>query len=210
MELKDKAKVNRKIGEILNSFISELNDDITRDKISFKIKSFLEEQNIKWESLNLYTPIEKIDKGFVDINIDGEFYPFKEIDEIDEKNWLEHCFRWETEALNFEDTIKIFQYLINEGHAWNLQEFYRRTAEELIKEGYCTFSKNTVVGNFIWGNTEIPTKYEIKKNAPGTDEYVKKRKELNDQEFFEWSNIQINAEDEGCSCGKGECCCKCF
>lgn len=36
-----------------------------------------------------------------------------------------------------EDTIAMFQKLINSGLAWRLQGFYGRTAAALIGQGYC-------------------------------------------------------------------------
>lgn len=196
MDTKEKAKLNKAIGDILNRFTCEQNDEITRDKISYEIKCFSEQEGIKWETINLYTPPEKIDQGLIDICIDNEYYPFGEIEEVTDKNWHDYCFKWEVEGLNTQDTIKLFQYLINEGHAWNLQGIYGRTAEELIEAGYCTLSYKETTGRYIWGNPKIPTKFERKINAPGTDAYVQKRKELNDDEFFEWSNKQIYNDEE--------------
>jgi hypothetical protein len=196
MDTKDKSKLNKKIEEILNRFMGEMNDEITRDKIGYEIKIFLENERIKWETLNLHTPTDKIDNGLIDICIDDEYYPFNEIEKITDKNWHEYCFKWETGSLNMKDTIILFQYLIDEGHAWGLQGFYGRTAEELIQEGYCTLSYKETTGHYIWGKPKIPTKFDLKPNAPGTDAYVQKRKELSDDEFFEWSNLQIYEEDE--------------
>ena len=69
---------------------------------------------------------------------------------------------FESGELSDEDVIKFFQYLINEGHAWNLQGFYGRTAEELIEGGFCTLSHKETFGHPIWGKQRIPTKFELK------------------------------------------------
>ncbi len=39
--------------------------------------------------------------------------------------------------LSDEDTIELFQHLIDNGMAWKLQGFYGRTAQGLIDAGYC-------------------------------------------------------------------------
>lgn len=45
---------------------------------------------------------------------------------------------YENGALGFEETVNLFQHLIDTGLAWSLQGSYGRTAVDLIREGYCT------------------------------------------------------------------------
>ena len=44
---------------------------------------------------------------------------------------------FEQGELDKDQTIELFQHLINSGLVWRLQGFYGRTAEHLINAGYC-------------------------------------------------------------------------
>lgn len=95
-----------------------------------------------------------------------------------------------------ENFVKLFQYLIDDGCVWNLEGFYRRTAEDFIRGGYCTLSYKETIGCYMWGSPKLPKKFDLEPGLPGTDEYVQKRKEMGDDEFFEWSNLKISEIDE--------------
>ena len=191
MTLNEKRKVNRKIGDILNLVVGELNNEQTRDKIGLQIKVFLEQENIKFETLNYYTSNVRVDLGLIDIEIDKEKYPFSIIDEINEENLAELMDAYEKFELDSEDTIKFFQYLINEGFAWNTTVAYRKSAINLIECGYCTLGEESMNGNLFFGYTKIPSKYEVEPFNPGSDEYVEKRKKMKDKEFYSWVNSKI-------------------
>jgi hypothetical protein len=45
---------------------------------------------------------------------------------------------YEQGELGDEETISLFQELINSGLAWQLQGHYGRTAKAFIEAGYCT------------------------------------------------------------------------
>ncbi len=47
--------------------------------------------------------------------------------------------RYENDELNDEETIELFQELINTGLAWQLQGHYGRTAVQLLEEGFCEY-----------------------------------------------------------------------
>jgi hypothetical protein len=45
--------------------------------------------------------------------------------------------QYENDELNDEETIELFQELINTGLVWKLQGHYGRFAAELLGEGFC-------------------------------------------------------------------------
>lgn len=57
---------------------------------------------------------------------------------------LERMLLLEDGLLDVEDTIELFQELIDSGLAWKLQGFYGRTASNLIQQGYCTMNKGAL------------------------------------------------------------------
>lgn len=57
---------------------------------------------------------------------------------IDRFNMLDHIIAWENGELDTEETIELFQHLVNSGLAWTLQGSYGRMAQSLIESGDVT------------------------------------------------------------------------
>ena len=51
---------------------------------------------------------------------------------------IDKIMAFEDGTLSQEETIKMFQEMINDGSVWKLQGCYGRTAQVLINAGYCT------------------------------------------------------------------------
>ena len=49
--------------------------------------------------------------------------------------------KYESEGLDEEETVKLFQDLVNTGMAWSLQGFYGRHAKRLIESGHVKLPK---------------------------------------------------------------------
>lgn len=80
--------------------------------------------------------------------------------------------QYETEGLDEEDTIALFQELIDTGQAWLLQGSYGRTAHELIQGGHCTLGevrRSNAYGGYV------PSRDEVKPGSPGSPEFVAAR-----------------------------------
>jgi hypothetical protein len=50
---------------------------------------------------------------------------------------VEMIMDYEAGELELDDTLTLFQELIDTGLAWRLQGHYGRTAQRLIEDGYC-------------------------------------------------------------------------
>lgn len=74
-----------------------------------------------------------------------------------------------------QETVKMFQKMIEDGSVWKLQGSYGRTAMELLRAGMCVLGKTgcrDYYGNYI------PSRYEVKRGTMGSVAFYRKmRKE---------------------------------
>jgi len=56
---------------------------------------------------------------------------------------VDQIIAYECDELDFNDTIKLFQQLIDSGQAWQLQGHYGRVAMQMIEEGLCKPAERT-------------------------------------------------------------------
>ena len=82
---------------------------------------------------------------------------------------IDKIIAYESGTLSEEDTVKLFQELIDTGQAWKLQGSYGRTARDLIDAGLCTLGPKPVTD--YYGN-RVPSKYEVAPNTPGHETYT--------------------------------------
>lgn len=57
---------------------------------------------------------------------------------------IDKIIAYETGELSDEESIELFQNLVDSGLAWKLQGHYGRTAQNLINLGYITVEENRV------------------------------------------------------------------
>tara|TARA_Y100001978_G_C23678823_1_gene427910 strand:- start:674 stop:988 length:315 start_codon:yes stop_codon:yes gene_type:complete len=95
---------------------------------------------------------------------------YKEV--INEKTFMNLLWKLEAGKLEVNLLVPLFQFLINEGHVWNLQNFHARYAMELIEEGWCVFGKRSVRSAY---GGYYPSRFEIEADEPGSLQYQRKR-----------------------------------
>jgi len=55
--------------------------------------------------------------------------------EITKDNMIDYIMAYEGGEIEYDDTIALFQYLVDTGMAWSLQGAYGRQAQALLDEG---------------------------------------------------------------------------
>jgi hypothetical protein len=71
-----------------------------------------------------------------------------------------------------DETVQMFQSMINDGSVWGLQEYYGRTAMGFLESGKCILGE--ISSQDYWGNY-IPSRYEVEPGTKGSLEYQQKR-----------------------------------
>ena len=76
---------------------------------------------------------------------------------------------FEQGQLSLAETIDLFQWLVNTGHAWNLQGFIGRYAHDSIEQGFLMLGTTSHRG--YWGQ-HIPSRFEVEPGTLGSPQYV--------------------------------------
>ena len=74
----------------------------------------------------------------------------------------------EAGRLESELLAPLFQFLINRGHVWNLQNFHAAFAVSLIEEGVCVYGTKSIRSAY---GGYFPSRFEIKEDEPGSLKY---------------------------------------
>jgi hypothetical protein len=78
------------------------------------------------------------------------------------------------EDATFEETIEVYQYMIDTGQAWHMEGHVGRTAARLIEDGFCTLGPKRVKD--YWGSV-VPSRYDVTPGTKGSDEFVAPHRE---------------------------------
>ena len=70
-----------------------------------------------------------------------------------------------------EETLEMFQNMINNGSVWQFQGSYGRTAMDLIQSGQCVLGEKSFRDYY---GSKIPSRYEVKPGTAGSVEYQQK------------------------------------
>lgn len=73
------------------------------------------------------------------------------------------------EDATFEETIAVYQYMIDTGQAWHMEGHVGRTAMRLIEDGFCTLGPTRIKD--YWGNT-VPAITDVVPGTKGSAEYA--------------------------------------
>ena len=79
---------------------------------------------------------------------------------------------FEEGELDEDQTVQMFQEMIDDGSVWSFQGSYGRTAMDLIESGQCTLGEKGC--RDYWGNY-IPSRTEVQPGTKGSIEYQQKR-----------------------------------
>jgi hypothetical protein len=79
---------------------------------------------------------------------------------------------YEDGDLGEDETVAMFQGLIDSGQAWRLQGSYGRTAMAMIEDGVCTLGPT---GHRDYYGNYVPGRDEVEPGTKGSPEYVAER-----------------------------------
>ena len=90
----------------------------------------------------------------------------------DARSTIDDIIAFENGQLSEEDTIAMFQAMIDDGSVWKMQGSYGRTAMDLIESGLCMLGPT---GHRNYYGNYVPSRGEVKPGTKGSPEYCRKR-----------------------------------
>ena len=86
---------------------------------------------------------------------------------------------YEEGELSTEETVALFQRLIDDGTVWQLPGSYGRTAMDFITAGACMLGPEghrDAYGNYV------PSRFEVQPGTKGSPEYCEQMRQARDEE----------------------------
>jgi hypothetical protein len=86
---------------------------------------------------------------------------------------------YEEGELSSEETVAMYQAMIDDGTVWKFPGCYGRTASELLASGYCMLG---LVGHRDAYGNYVPSRTEVKPGTKGSPEYCEEMARMRSEE----------------------------
>lgn len=83
------------------------------------------------------------------------------------------------EDTTFDESVTVYQHLIDTGDAWRMEGHVGRTAMDLIEGGYCMLGEESHTD--FWGQ-RVPSRHEVQAGTKGSASFVEAQAALREVE----------------------------